>query len=265
MVARIICSKILFITVGDLVAESPMTPEKAQEILIQTIENYEKINKGFILTRADIWPIFDYFRKFLKIGDRVLDAGCGTGRLIDVLADYNIDYTGIDSSASHLEYLRQNYAPKLGAAPEIIQGTITDLSMLLGDSYDIVFCIAILHHIPSEALRQRVVNEFYRVLRPGGKLIMTNWNLTSHWAAKKYWPEILRVFWPHKNLDRGDLLIPWKLRGETVFRYIHCFSRRSLKKLMSSAGFKILENRFASDSGTSNIFMGKNILTIALK
>jgi hypothetical protein len=62
------------------------------------------------------------------------------------------------------------------------------------------------------------------------------------------------------------LLVPWKLRsGETVFRYIHCFSRRSLKKLVSRSGFKILENRFVSDSGTSNILSGKNILTIVQK
>ena len=243
-----------------------MKPEIAEATLIQTIENYEKINKEFILSRSDIWPIFDYFKKFVSKGDKVLDAGCGTGRLIDVLAGYDVEYTGIDATEAHLNFLRANYAPKLQMPPELIRSSITELGMLKQGIYDIVFCVAALHHIPSEALRQRVINEFYRVLRPGGKLVMTNWNLTSHWAVKKYWPEILRVFWPHKNLDRGDLLVPWKLRnGETVFRYIHCFSRRSLKRLVSGAGFKILENRFVSDSGTANIFLGKNILTIVQK
>jgi len=243
-----------------------MTPEKAQEILIQTTETYEKISPEFVLTRADIWPVFSYFKKFLKTGDKVLDAGCGSGRLIDILADFDVKYTGVDASNAQMESLRQNYASKLKTPLELIQSSITNLSMLGDGVYDIVFCLATLHHIPSRELRQRVINEFYRILRPGGKLIMANWNLWSRWATKKYWPEILRVFWPHKNLDRGDLLIPWKLRsGEKILRYIHCFSRRSLKKLMSGAGFKILENRFASDSGTSNIFMGKNILTIASK
>ncbi|MEK7211383.1 MAG: class I SAM-dependent methyltransferase [Patescibacteria group bacterium] len=243
-----------------------MKPEVAQDILIQTAKTYEKISQEFILSRVNIWPIFDYFKKFLKKGDKVLDAACGTGRLIDILTDYDVEYTGVDATTPHLEFLRANYAPKLGMPPELLRSSITELGMLKSGVYDIVFCIAALHHIPSEALRQRVINEFYRVLRPGGNLIMTNWNLTSHWATKKYWPEILRVFWPHKDLDHGDLLVPWKLRsGETVFRYIHCFSRHSLKKLMSSAGFKILENRFVSDSDTSNIFMGTNILTIAHK
>jgi len=245
-----------------------MTSEKAQEILIQTIENYEKIGKEFVLSRADVWQIFDYFRKFLRSGDKVLDAGCGNGRLIDILADFDVEYTGIDAAAAQLNFLRANYAPKLRMPPELIQTSLTELGMLKSGFYDIVFCVAALHHIPSRELRQRVINEFYRILRPGGKLVMTNWNLWSRWATKKYWPEVFRLIFPHTNMDRGDFLIPWKIRtGEIVYRYYHAFSRQELARGLESSGFALQENRYVNnDVGSgSNMLSGQNILTIALK
>ena len=243
-----------------------MTPEMANELLAETMENYEKISREFVQTRFALWHIFDYFRKFVKDGDRVLDAGCGSGRLIEMLKDFDIFYTGVDGGKYVLEFLRDTYGPELKTPPELIQSSITDLGMLMDRSFDVVFSVATLHHIPSRGLRQRALSEFYRVLKPGGRLIITNWNLRSFWAVKKYWPEILHLVVPRPNLYKGDILVPWKLKTkEVVNRYYHAFSRREIESDLESAGFKVMENRYVNNDKSSNILFGQNILTIAEK
>lgn len=243
-----------------------MKPEIANELLAETMENYEKISREFVQTRFALWRIFDYFKKFIKDGDRILDAGCGSGRLIEMLKDFDISYTGVDGAKYHLEFLRDTYGPELKTPPELIQSSITDLGMLKTGSFDTVFVIATLHHIPSRGLRQRALSEFYRVLKPGGRLIITNWNLRSIWAVKKYWPEILRLIIPRRGLDRGDILVPWKLKTkEIVHRYYHAFSRREIKSGLELAGFRVTENRYVNNDANSNILFGQNILTIVEK
>mgnify|MGYP001597833707 FL=1 len=145
-----------------------MKPEIANELLAETMENYEKISREFVQTRFALWRIFDYLKQFVKNGDRVLDAGCGSGRLIEMLKDFDISYTGVDGGKHLLEFLRETYGPALKTPPELIQSSITNLGMLLDGSFDTIFSIATLHHIPSEKLRQRALSEFYRVLKPGG-------------------------------------------------------------------------------------------------
>lgn len=240
-----------------------MELDVAKKILQKTAEDYKKISKEFIQTRKRPWSSFFGFKKYVKNNDKVLDVGCGTGRLVETFKGTDVEYVGFDISDDEIDYAKKTYGPFLKIPPKFIIHNMVDFPWSFeNESFDVVFIIAVFHHIPSEALRQEVLKEILRVLKPGGKLIMTNWNLRSFWAVKKFWPEILRTIFPHKGLDRGDFFAPWK-RGKKVFRFYHSFSLREIRNEVKAAGFDILENYYTINGERSSFVFGRNILTIA--
>jgi tRNA (uracil-5-)-methyltransferase TRM9 len=244
-----------------------MEREIAKKIIDKTREDYKKISKEFIQTRAYPWPIFNKFKDYVNSGNRILDVGCGTGRLIEVFRDMDIDYVGFDINEEEIEFARNKYSSFLTSSPTFIAHDIIDFPWpFQKESFDVLFMVAVYHHIPSKELRQEVLKEISRVLKSNGKLIMTNWNLRSIWAIRKFWPEILRLYFPRKDFERGDFLAPWKMKsGEKIFRFYHSFSLQELKKELEKANFTILENYYTINGEKSNLLFGKNIFTVAEK
>ncbi len=103
-------------------------------------------------------------------GDRILDVGCGTGYFTRVMAAaVGPDGTahGVDPSRAVIDRARgvtragnctfsEGIAQALGAAD---------------GSYDVVVSSLMIHHLPDE-LRQPAIGEMFRVLRPGGRLLI---------------------------------------------------------------------------------------------
>jgi SAM-dependent methyltransferase len=106
--------------------------------------------------------ILGYLRK--KRGEKlhILDAGCGTGKLITLLAPLG-EVVGIDASKEALQYCRQRGLSGV---------EIFDLNEWSpAASYDAITCIDVLCH---ESVREMgaVLEQFFRGLRPGGILIL---------------------------------------------------------------------------------------------
>lgn len=102
-------------------------------------------------------------------GERFLDVGCGTGYLTRVVAPVvgpEGRVTGVDPSPAMVEYAR-------GRAPancDYQEGEGQDLPFPDG-SFDAVLSSLAVHHIP-EGERARALREMFRVLRPGGRLVV---------------------------------------------------------------------------------------------
>ncbi|MCI0396168.1 MAG: class I SAM-dependent methyltransferase [Chloroflexi bacterium] len=101
---------------------------------------------------------------------RVLDAGCGTGLLLNYLERYQLvkPVTGIDISTHALSFCRQRGATALALAsaihPPFIAGT-----------FDLIICLDTLQHLSPAGADQVTLEAFARLLRPGGLLyIRTN-------------------------------------------------------------------------------------------
>jgi SAM-dependent methyltransferase len=93
---------------------------------------------------------------------RVLDAGCGTGGMLSWLRRYsgNSDVTGIDFSATALQFCRQRGQTKLA------RGSIAELPFT-DSTFDLVASFDVLQHLFGQGDLQAIA-EFQRVLRPGG-------------------------------------------------------------------------------------------------
>src|SRR3989339_2183494 len=84
---------------------------KSKKIIEQNREVYDIIAPLFASTRQYIWddlvPLIDYLKPNLK----VLDLGCGTGRLYQIFAKFqdSIDYVGLDQSAGRLVEAKKDF------------------------------------------------------------------------------------------------------------------------------------------------------------
>ncbi len=102
-------------------------------------------------------------------GERVLDLGCGTGALLASLAGgaADADLTGIDLSGEMLEVARGRKRPPM----RLIQGSAEDLPFA-AEAFDAVVSTSVFHYFRRPAV---ALGEIRRVLRPGGRLVVTDW------------------------------------------------------------------------------------------
>jgi SAM-dependent methyltransferase len=97
---------------------------------------------------------------------RILDAGCGSGRLFAELRDRGAVVTGIDNSTAMLELARL----RLGSNADL---TIADLREPLAfpeNAFDDVIASLVLHYLEDWG---PTLSELRRILRPGGRLIVS--------------------------------------------------------------------------------------------
>ncbi|MFN3652105.1 MAG: class I SAM-dependent methyltransferase [Armatimonadota bacterium] len=93
---------------------------------------------------------------------RILDAGCGTGGMLDLFRDWpEVEAYGIDLSPDALHFSRSRGHRRLAG------GDLTVLPFRTG-TYDVVTALDVVEHVPDD---QRAVEELARVLRPGGILV----------------------------------------------------------------------------------------------
>ena len=110
----------------------------------------------------------------VKTGDKVLDVGCGSGRLTMAAQSWaGIDgqAIGIDPSPEMIQVARKNAArTRLKAKFEV--GVVESLPFP-DASFDVVLNRLMLHHLPGD-LKQRGLAEMRRVLKPGGVCLVVD-------------------------------------------------------------------------------------------
>ena len=97
-------------------------------------------------------------------GLRVLEIGCGMGRLFNGLAQRFKEVWGIDISASMIEQGREH----CDVDATWLVGDGTSLTGVRDTSVDHVLSFEVFGHIPQPAIIRSYLREFLRVLKPGG-------------------------------------------------------------------------------------------------
>ena len=144
-------------------------------------------------------------RLFKKVkAPSVLDLGCATGSLLAFLKKRGWKTTGVEISPS------AEYAKKRGL--DIHCRQFADCRFP-DESFDLVHASHFLEHINDP---RGIIRESWRVLRPGGFLLMTTPNISSFQA--------------------------WFFGGKwrsAIFDHLYLFSKGTIKKLLKTEGFKI--------------------------
>lgn len=109
-------------------------------------------------------------------GLSILDAGCGPGFYTRELLDRGAVVTAFDPSPAFVDLTRKRTA----AAADV---RLLDLERpLLGlhdDSFDRILLALVIHHVTNRSL---ALSELYRVLKPGGRLIVSTVHPVADWA-----------------------------------------------------------------------------------
>ncbi|WP_322493962.1 class I SAM-dependent methyltransferase [Chloroflexus sp.] len=107
-----------------------------------------------------------YPRRF----QRVLDFGCGIGRVAPALREHFTEYIGLDVAESLILKARELHRDLPNA--QFLVNTASRLD-LPDNSIDLIFSFGVFQHIPDQQAILRLFGEFARVLAPGG-LIFTD-------------------------------------------------------------------------------------------
>lgn len=145
-------------------------------------------------TRRLLAPIEQHgipaIQQMLGANARVLEAGCGTGRISIPLLERGVDLVGCDLSAPMLSRFQEKFF-----APRIVRA---DASLLPFPSahFDTVLTVHVLHLIP---VWRDVLREFKRVLVPGGLYLnVRTWDMAANSTIER-----IRDFWRSRMKDHG--------------------------------------------------------------
>jgi SAM-dependent methyltransferase len=191
--------------------------------------------------------------------DTWLDLGCGSGALaVEWLqAGRQSAYFGVDFSKSLLEEAELAVSSLPGherVSFSQVDLASPDWTRRLPGGFTGVLSFAVLHHLPSQEMRRRLVREVSNLLPPGGRFFLSVWQFQNS-------PKLLarRIAWEQaglhfEDLEPGDTLLDWRAAdtqkaGNIGLRYIHQFRQDELVELAQSAGFQVAETYDSDGQG----------------
>lgn len=198
--------------------------------------------------RIGLWKSEEaVFSRIFKKNQRLLELGCGTGRIALGLAanEYN-NITAVDFALNMVieaERLRE----KKGLDVRFRVGDVRDLNEFQNGEFDgVIFGFNGLMHIPKKVEREVAMREVYRVLAPGGHFIFT-----THDRANPKWS----VFWIGETkrwyqgkqsgllYDFGDIFV------DTSFGkvFLHVPDEYEVRDMVERVGFKVESNQWRSE------------------
>lgn len=134
--------------------------------------------------------LYAYVKAAEYVRGDLLDIGCGEGRGLEYLRDKVTSYTGIDKNPEVLAGLRKEYP-----GDTFLQMNIPPFAGLENDSFDTAVSFQVIEHIEEDDM---FVQEIHRVLKPGGRAILSTPNIKmsltrNPWHVREYTHEAFRA------------------------------------------------------------------------
>jgi len=149
---------------------------------------------------------------------KALDVGCGTGRYALKLARRGAYVTALDQSPEMLAVARRA-AQQEGLSIDFRLASLDEGLPLEANQFDLVVCALMLCHVPDLS---HALQEFARVLRPGGSLLITDFHpdSVSYGWRTGFRQAGVRYRLPNMPHTRDDYLEAMKKSGLMVLKAI---------------------------------------------
>jgi SAM-dependent methyltransferase len=113
--------------------------------------------------------VMDLLTRMAPRPARVVEPGCGNGRVVAALQLAGFECVGFDNSPGMLAEARQLLTEQGLDQASVIAGDIYDIP-LTAASWDAIVCIGVIQNLPNHAA---IFQQFRRLLKPGGRLIVS--------------------------------------------------------------------------------------------
>ncbi len=143
-------------------------------------------------------------------GEKVLDVGCGTGSLAIAAAAKGGKIHGIDAAPEMIERARRK-ANKAGMNIDFHTGLVEAIDFP-DDTFDVVLSSLMVHHLP-DSIKSKAFSEMHRVLRPGGRLFIVDFEPPRSGIVSLFFKVLLHH---HQMMRIDNSQIP-PLLGEVGF------------------------------------------------
>lgn len=188
------------------------TTEIASDKLVSDNPIHQRLLKAYIAAK----PL---------VQGRLLEVGCGEGRGVEVLLPLVDSYLGIDKIQEVIDDLKSKYSEA-----SFEQAVIPPFSKLPSNAFDTVVSFQVIEHIQHDKL---FLEEIYRVLKPGGKAIISTPNIRhtlsrNPWHIREYTgPQLTRLC-----AGIFDQVDSFGIGGNGKIWSYHEANRKSVQKIM---------------------------------
>ena len=169
--------------------------------------------------------------------DVILDVGCAAGRQVFQLAPKVREAYGVDIAQSFVDSAN-NYKEAKGVRNTHFVAAPSETLPFPDAKFDVVICLEVLEHVFN---KDTALTELLRVLRPGGRLVISTPNLNSDGT---FWGRFMRLlgkrsFTPIEVFKIEELAA----HGDA---HVREFTMRSMREWLTSAGLRVESVRTTS-------------------
>ena len=177
------------------------------EISDKTKEIYNEISSRFDITRVRIWTCVKKFLDTFLQSSTLLDVGCGNGK--NMLYRTDLIFKGIDFSIKLVEICKNKNL-------DVIESSMTSIPFS-DNLFDGIIVVASYHHLSNDSERKKTLDELYRVVKPGGQVLIVVWAMEQPNDSKFHF-------------SKSEEMVKWYSvsNNKTFYRYYHIYSKGEL-------------------------------------